>query len=199
MINVGINGFGRIGRNFFRGLMEHSDINVVAINDLTDAATLAHLLKYDSNYGPFQDIVTHQDTYLIVAGHKIHVYATPDPAQLPWELLGIDTVLEATGKFTNQEGAHKHLTAGAKRVVISAPAQGDIPTVVWGVNAHTLRGNEPIISSASCTTNCLAPMAKVLDAQFGIEHGYINTIHAYTADQHLQDAPHKDRHESSIT
>lgn len=189
---VAINGFGRIGRLSLRTLLQQDYVTVVAINELSDAATLAHLLKYDSNYGPFQGMVTHQGTQLVVADHKIHVYAEPDPARLPWALLGVDTVLEATGKFTHPEGARKHLTAGAKRVIISAPAQGDIPTVVWGVNAHILRGNEPIISNASCTTNCLAPMAKVLDAHFGIERGYINTIHAYTADQHLQDAPHKD-------
>ncbi len=189
---VAINGFGRIGRLSFRALLQQDQVEVVAINDLADATTLAYLLKYDSNYGPFAGEVTHQGAHLVVAGKKIQVYAKSDPAQLPWKALGITTVLEATGRFTDQAGASKHLTAGAQRVVISAPAQGSIPTVVLGVNEHILKGNEPIISNASCTTNCLAPMAKVLDDHFGIEQGYINTIHAYTADQQLQDAPHKD-------
>jgi glyceraldehyde 3-phosphate dehydrogenase len=189
---VAINGFGRIGRMSLRALLQQDQVVIVAINDLADAATLAYLLKYDSNYGPFPGKVTHQGNHLVVAGKVIQVYAESDPAQLPWKALGITTVLEATGLFTDQAGASKHLTAGAQRVVISAPAQGNIPTVVLGVNEHTLQGNEPIISNASCTTNCLAPMAKVLDAHFGIEYGYINTIHAYTTDQRLQDAPHKD-------
>jgi len=189
---IAINGFGRIGRLSLRALLQQDQVAVVAINDLADAATLAYLLKYDSNHGLFPGEVMHQDTYLVVNGKKIKVYAESDPAQLPWKSLGITTVLEATGKFTDQEGARKHLTAGAQRVVISAPAQGNIPTVVLGVNEHILRDGEPIISNASCTTNCLAPMAQVLDAHFGIEQGYINTIHAYTADQQLQDAPHKD-------
>jgi glyceraldehyde 3-phosphate dehydrogenase len=189
---VAINGFGRIGRLSLRALLQKNQVEIVAINDLANAATLAYLLQYDSNYGPFSGAVTHQGTYLVVEGKKIQVYAEPDPAQLPWKILGITTVLEATGIFTDQKGASKHLTAGAQRVVISAPAQGNIPTVVLGVNGHILQGNEPIISNASCTTNCLAPMAMVLDEHFGIEHGYINTIHAYTADQRLQDAPHKD-------
>jgi glyceraldehyde 3-phosphate dehydrogenase len=189
---IAINGFGRIGRMSLRALLQHDQVVVVAINDLADAATLAYLLKYDSNYGPFPGEVTHQGACLVVAGQKIQVYAEPDPAQLPWKALGITTVLEATGLFTDQQGASKHLTAGAQRVVISAPAQRNIPTVVLGVNEHTLQGNEPIISNASCTTNCIAPMAKVLDVHFGIEYGYINTIHAYTTDQRLQDAPHKD-------
>lgn len=175
-----------------RALLQQDQVAVVAINDLADAATLAYLLKYDSNYGPFPGEVTHQGNHLVVAGKVIQVYTEIDPAQLPWKALGITTVLEATGLFTDQEGASKHLTAGAQRVVISALAQGNIPTVVLGVNEHTLQGNEPIISNASCTTNCIAPMAKVLDAHFGIEYGYINTIHAYTTDQRLQDAPHKD-------
>ena len=189
---VAINGFGRIGRLSFRALLQQDQVAVVAINDLADAATLAYLLKYDSNYGPFPGEVTHQDTHLVVKGKKIHVYTEPDPTRLPWASLGITTVLEATGRFTNREDANKHLVAGAQRVVISAPAQGNIPTVVLGVNEHILQGNEPIISNASCTTNCLAPMAQVLDEHFGIDQGYINTIHAYTADQRLQDAPHKD-------
>ena len=176
----------------FRALLRQDQVTVVAINDLADAATLAHLLKYDSNHGPFPDEVTHQGPHLIVAGKKIQVYNEPDPTQLPWEALGITTVLEATGRFTDRKGASKHLTAGAQYVVISAPAQGDISTVVLGVNEHILQKKERIISNASCTTNCLAPMAKVLDEHFSIEQGYVNTIHAYTTDQRLQDAPHKD-------
>jgi len=189
---IAINGFGRIGRLSLRALLQKETIAVVAINDLANAATLAHLLKYDSNYGPFPKEVTCEEGYLIVAGQRIQVLAEPNPAHLPWQALGITTVLEATGRFTHQAGAAQHLAAGAQRVIISAPAQGDIPTIVLGVNDHILRGDEPMLSNASCTTNCLAPMAKVLDAHFGIAQGYINTIHAYTADQQLQDAPHKD-------
>ena len=195
---VAINGFGRIGRLSLRALLQQDLVAVVAINDLADAATLAHLLKYDSNYGPFPGEVSWQDNMLVVAGTSIRVYAQPDPAQLPWGDLGITTVLEATGRFTDQVGAGKHLAAGAQRVVISAPAQGAIPTVVLGVNDYALQGDERIISNASCTTNCLAPMAKVLDDHFGIEQGYINTIHAYTADQRLQDGPHKDLRSSVL-
>ncbi|MCU0318204.1 MAG: type I glyceraldehyde-3-phosphate dehydrogenase [Amoebophilaceae bacterium] len=189
---IAINGFGRVGRMSLRALLRQDQVTVVAINDLADAATLAHLFKYDSNYGLFSGEVTHLETHLVVAGKKIQVYAESDPAQLPWKALGIDTVLEATGRFTDQEGASRHLAAGARRVVISAPTQEHIPTVVLGVNDHILQNNNPIISNASCTTNCLAPMAKVLDETFGIDKGFINTIHAYTADQRLQDAPHKD-------
>ena len=189
---VAINGFGRIGRMSLRALLQKERVNVVAINDIADAATLAHLFRYDSNHGLFPKEVSHQGNTLVVAGKEIQIYAQPDPAQLPWKNLGVATVLEASGKFTSEAGASKHLAAGAQRVVISAPAQGNIPTVVLGVNDHTLQGNEPIISNASCTTNCLAPMVKVLDDCFGIEQGYMNTIHAYTADQQLQDAPHKD-------
>ncbi len=189
---VAINGFGRIGRLSLKALLQKEHIEVVAINDLADAPTLAHLFKYDSNYGPFSQGVFCDAKHIIIAGKEIQVYAEPHPEQLPWKALGVTTVLEATGKFTDQQGASKHLMAGAQQVIISAPAQGDIPTIVLGVNDHTLQGNEPIISNASCTTNCLALMAKVLDDHFGIEQGYINTIHAYTADQQLQDAPHKD-------
>lgn len=189
---IAINGFGRIGRLSLRALLQQDRVQVVAINDLADAATLAHLFKYDSTYGPFPGEVSCQGNTLVIDDTAIRVYAEPDPTRLPWQELGVTTVLEATGRFTNYEGASQHLAAGAQRVIISAPAQGDIPTVVLGVNAHTLQGNEPIISNASCTTNCLAPMAQVLDEHFGIEQGYINTIHAYTADQQLQDAPHKD-------
>ena len=189
---VAINGFGRIGRISLRALLQQNRVEVVAINDLTDAATLAHLFKYDSNYGPFPGDVSHDADTLFVDGHAIKIYAEADPTRLPWRLLGVNSVLEATGRFTDRKGAEKHLTAGAQRVFISAPGQGDIPMVVLGVNDHILQKNHPIISNASCTTNCLAPMAKVLDAHFGIVSGYINTIHAYTADQRLHDAPHKD-------
>ncbi len=192
MTKVAINGFGRIGRLTFRALLTKSNIEVVAINDLTDTATLAHLLKYDSAQGKFDGTVSSEKDSLIVNGKKITVSAERDPKNLPWGQLGIDVVLESTGRFVDEEGAGGHLTAGAKKVVISAPAKGNIPTVVLGVNEEILKGDEKIVSNASCTTNCLAPMAKVLDDNFGIEKGYITTVHAYTADQNLQDAPHKD-------
>ncbi len=191
-INVAINGFGRIGRLTFRNLIQKSNINVVAINDLTDASTLAHLLKYDSVHGRFPGEVSISGDSLIVNGKNIKIIAERDPANLPWGSLGADVILESTGLFTDKENAGKHLTAGAKRVVISAPAKGDIKTVVLGVNDDSLSGDETILSNASCTTNCLAPMAKAIDDAFGIEKGYISTIHAYTADQRIQDAPHKD-------
>jgi glyceraldehyde 3-phosphate dehydrogenase len=191
-IRVAINGFGRIGRLSFRAMLQKSDIEVVAINDLTDTKTLAHLLKYDSVHGKFAGEVAYDAENLLVNGQKIRVYAEKEPKNLPWASNQIDVVLESTGRFVDEAGAGGHLTAGAKKVIISAPASGNIPTVVLGVNDNTLTGNETIISNASCTTNCLAPMAKVLDDAFGIESGYITTIHAYTADQNLQDAPHKD-------
>jgi glyceraldehyde 3-phosphate dehydrogenase len=191
-IKVAINGFGRIGRLSFRQLLEKQNVEVVAINDLTDNATLAHLLKYDSVHGPFKYDVSSDEESITVNGNRINAYAIKDPKQLPWGDLNIDVVIESTGRFIDQEGAGQHLTAGAKKVIISAPAKGDIPTVVMGVNEDILTGSETIISNASCTTNCLAPMAKVLDDSFGIEKGYMTTIHAYTADQNLQDAPHKD-------
>ncbi len=192
MTKVAINGFGRIGRLAFKILLEKEYVEVVAINDLTDNATLAHLLKYDSIHGRFNGSVEATDDHLNVNGKKIAALAERDPAQLPWNDHGIDVVLESTGRFVDQEGAGKHLQAGAKRVVISAPAKGDIPTVVLGVNENILTGDETILSNASCTTNCLAPVAKVLNDNFGIDKGYITTIHAYTADQNLQDAPHRD-------
>ncbi|GAB4395297.1 MAG: type I glyceraldehyde-3-phosphate dehydrogenase [Microscillaceae bacterium] len=173
-------------------MLNKENVEVVAINDLTDTATLAHLLKYDSIHGRFPGKVEYDAESLIVNGKAIRVLAVKDPAQLPWGEHQIQTVLESTGIFTDNEGAGKHLTAGAKKVIISAPAKGDIKTVVLGVNDHELTGSETILSNASCTTNCLAPMAKVLDEHFGIESGYITTVHAYTADQRLQDAPHKD-------
>ncbi|WP_234733850.1 type I glyceraldehyde-3-phosphate dehydrogenase [Tellurirhabdus bombi] len=191
-IKVAINGFGRIGRLSFRTLLEKENIEVVAINDLTDNATLAHLLKYDSVHGKFNGTVTSDNESLTVNGVRINAYAERDPKKLPWADLNVDVVLESTGRFVDEAGAGQHLEAGAKKVVISAPAKGNIPTVVLGVNEDTLTGNETIVSNASCTTNCLAPLAKVLDDVFGIEKGYMTTIHAYTADQNLQDAPHSD-------
>lgn len=191
-LQVAINGFGRIGRITFRALLQKENVEIVAVNDLTDTATLAHLLKYDSIHGRFPGEVAYDDQHLIVNGKAIRVYSERNPADLPWGQLGIHTVLESTGIFTDEAGAGKHLQAGAKKVIISAPAKGDIKTVVLGVNDDSLTGDEQILSNASCTTNCLAPMAKILDDNFGIEKGYITTIHAYTADQNLQDAPHRD-------
>lgn len=191
-IRVAINGFGRIGRLTFRALQSKSNVEVVAINDLTNPATLAHLLKYDSVHGRFNGTVKVVDGGLEVNGKFILVTAERDPKNLPWAANKIDVVLESTGRFVDEEGAGGHLTAGARKVVISAPAKGNVPTVVLGVNEDTLTGAETIVSNASCTTNCLAPMAKVLDDVFGVEKGYITTIHAYTQDQSLQDAPHSD-------
>jgi len=191
-IKVAINGFGRIGRLTFRSLLEKDNVEVVAINDLTDTKTLAHLLKYDSAQGRFNAEVSHDEKSITVNGKAIHVYAERDPANLPWADHGIDVVLESTGIFRDAAGAGKHISAGAKKVVISAPAKGDVKTVVLGVNDEAITSDLEIVSNASCTTNCLAPMAKVLDDSFGIESGYMTTIHAYTADQRLQDAPHSD-------
>ncbi len=192
-IKVAINGFGRIGRLTLRALLNKGNVEVVAINDLTDNATLAHLFKYDSIHGKFAGTVSSDAESLTVNGKRIKAFAEKDPTKLPWRDLGVDVVVESTGRFTDQAGAGQHLTAGCKKVVISAPAkEKTIPTIVLGVNDNTLNGSETILSNASCTTNCLAPMAKVLDDAFGIEKGYITTIHAYTADQNLQDAPHKD-------
>jgi glyceraldehyde 3-phosphate dehydrogenase len=191
-IKVAINGFGRIGRLTFRRLLEKDNVEIVAINDLTDNATLAHLLKYDSVHGRFNGTVSSDADSITVNGKAIKSFAERDPKLLPWASLGIDVVLESTGRFIDQDGAGQHLTAGARKVIISAPAKGDIPTVVLGVNDETLTDQMTIISNASCTTNCLAPMAKVLDDTFGIEKGFMTTVHAYTADQNLQDAPHSD-------
>ena len=191
-IRVAINGFGRIGRITFRNLLRNPNIEIVAINDLTNTATLAHLLKYDSVHGRFAGEVIAGEKTITANGDRFMVFAEKDPALLPWADLKIDVVLESTGRFVDEEGAGKHLSAGAGKVVISAPAKGNIPTVVLGVNDHTLTGKERILSNASCTTNCLAPMAKVLNDAFGIEKGYITTIHAYTQDQLLQDGPHSD-------
>ena len=189
---VAINGFGRIGRLTFKVLLSKENIEVVAINDLTDTATLAHLLKYDSVHGRSDGTVTSTADGIVVNGKEIKIYAEREPKNLPWGKLGVDVVLESTGRFVDEAGAGGHLEAGARKVVISAPAKGNIPTVVLGVNDDTMTGSETILSNASCTTNCLAPMAKVLDDAFGIEKGFISTVHAYTADQRIQDAPHSD-------
>lgn len=192
MKKVAINGFGRIGRLAFRRMLLRSDLNVVAINDLTSVETLAHLLKFDSIHGRFDGTVEVEGGDLKVNGEIVKISAERNPADLPWATHGIDVVVESTGVFASKDGAAKHLEAGAKKVVISAPAKGDLKTIVLGVNDSILTSDDHIVSNASCTTNCLAPMAKVLDDTFGLEHGLITTIHAYTADQRLQDAPHKD-------
>ena len=192
MKNIAINGFGRIGRLAFRQMLDREGARVVAINDLTDVNTLAHLLKYDSVHGRFSGDVSVSDGHLVVNGDTIHITAERNPADLPWGKLKVDVVIESTGVFASAEKAGLHLTAGAGKVVISAPAKGDVKTVVLGVNDNILTAEDRIVSNASCTTNCLAPMAKVLDDTFGLDHGFITTIHAYTADQRLQDAPHSD-------
>ena len=192
MKKIAINGFGRIGRMCFRSLMNNPNVEVVGINDLTDVNTLAHLLKYDSIHGRFAHTVEHSGDSLIINGKSIKIYAAKDPATLPWGELGVDVVIESTGIFTDKEGAAKHIEAGAKKVIISAPATGAVKTIVLGVNDDKITAEDTVLSNASCTTNCLAPMAKVLNDKFGIEKGYITTIHAYTADQRLQDSPHKD-------
>ena len=192
MIRVAINGFGRIGRMAFRVMSQRNDIEVVAINDLTDNKTLAHLLKFDSVHGKFNGTVEYTEDAIIVNGKSIAALAERNPAALPWASMNVDVVLESTGRFTDVESAGQHMTAGAKKVVISAPATGEMKTIVLGVNDNTLDGTETILSNASCTTNCLAPMVKILDDLCGIENGFMTTIHAYTSDQNLQDAPHKD-------
>jgi len=189
-IKVAINGFGRIGRLSFKVLLQKEEVEVVAINDLTDNKTLAHLLKYDSVQGKFDGTVEVAEDGIVVDGKLIKIFAERNPADLPWGDLGVDVVLESTGIFRDPVGAGKHIEAGAKKVVISAPAKGGVKTVVLGVNDDTLTGEETILSNASCTTNCLAPMAKVLDDKFGIVKGFITTVHAYTSDQSLQDGPH---------
>ena len=192
MTKVAINGFGRIGRLSFRQLLQKDGVDVVAINDLTSVDTLAHLLKYDSIHGRFPGEVSVEGGQLVVNGKTIAVSAERDPAALPWGELGCDVVVESTGVFRDPEGAGKHIAAGARKVVISAPAKGGIKTVVLGVNDDILSDDDVILSNASCTTNCLAPMAKVLNDNFGLEKGYITTVHAYTSDQRIQDAPHSD-------
>jgi glyceraldehyde 3-phosphate dehydrogenase len=194
-VRVGINGFGRIGRNVFRAAYERgADIDWVAINDIVDPKTIAHLLKYDSNYGPFPGQVEARDTGIRVDGKEIRLFAERDPASLPWGDLGADVVIESTGLFTDRENASKHLDAGAKKVMISAPATEPDVTVALGVNFAEVydKDRHNVISNASCTTNCLAPVAKVLHDTVGIKHGLMTTIHAYTADQRLQDMPHRD-------
>lgn len=190
-VKVAINGFGRIGRLALRVMSENKDFDVVAINDLTDVKTLAHLFKYDSAQGRFNGSIEVDEEGFIVNGDKIKVFAKANPAELPWAELGVDVVLECTGFFTDKAKAEAHIVAGAKKVVISAPATGDLKTIVYNVNHNTLDGTETIISGASCTTNCLAPMAKVLNDKFGIVGGLMTTIHAYTNDQNTLDAPHK--------
>ncbi|MBM3920974.1 MAG: type I glyceraldehyde-3-phosphate dehydrogenase [Sphingomonadales bacterium] len=189
-VKVAINGFGRIGRLVFREIYNMQGIDVVAINDLTSPQVLAHLLKYDSAQGRFNATVSHTENSIIVNGEEVKIYAQKDPAQIPWGAHGADVVIESTGFFTDKAKAEAHLTAGAKRVVISAPATGDLKTVVYNVNHHILDGSETIISGASCTTNCLAPMAKVLNDNYTILAGSMTTIHAYTNDQNTLDAPH---------
>jgi glyceraldehyde 3-phosphate dehydrogenase len=192
MIKVAINGFGRIGRLAFREIFGSKDFEVVAINDLTDAHTLAHLLKYDSAQKRYEGhTIENTDNSLVVDGKNIPIYAEKDPKNLPWKDLNIDVVFECTGFFASKEDAMVHIEAGAKKVIISAPAKGDLKTIVFGVNEDTLDGTEQIISAASCTTNCLAPMAKVLNDNFKIKYGTMTTIHAYTNDQNTLDSPHR--------
>ena len=191
MVKVAINGFGRIGRLALRLMIDNPEFEVVAINDLTDAKTLAHLFKYDSAQGRFNGEIEVKEGAFVVNGKEIKVTAKSNPAELPWGELGVDVVLECTGFFASKEKASAHLTAGAKKVVISAPAGNDLPTVVYNVNHDILDGSEDVISGASCTTNCLAPMAKALNDFFGLNKGFMTTIHAYTNDQNTLDAPHK--------
>ncbi len=193
MIKVAINGFGRIGRLAFREMITGSDFDVVAINDLTDAETLAYLLKYDTNHRSFhEDIINFEGDEIVIKGTKrIKVYSEADPENLPWRDLDVDVVLECTGFFTSLEDAKKHITAGAKKVIISAPGKGDMKTIVYNVNSDILDGTEEVISAASCTTNCLAPVLKVLEDNIGIVKGYMTTVHAYTNDQATLDIPHK--------
>ena len=195
MIKVAINGFGRIGRLCFRLMEESPDFEVVAINDLTDAAQLAYLLKYDTNHRNYRiDEISNDDENIIIGNRKIRVYAEKEPNALPWGELDVDVVFECTGLFTSDEKAQAHIEAGAKHVIISAPAKGDLKTVVYNVNHEILTGDEKIISAASCTTNCLAPVVDVLDKEFGIVKGYMTTVHAYTNDQASLDIAHKKGH-----
>lgn len=197
MIKVAINGFGRIGRNAFKILNERKDAEVVAINDITDAKTLAHLLKHDSTYGTYEKEVGAEDGVIMVDGVKIPVYAERDPAALPWRDLGVDVVLEATGLFTKPELARAHIDAGAKRVIISAPAKGDgAKTIVLGVNEEIVEDTDAILSNASCTTNCIAPIMKVLEDNLGVDKAMMTTVHSYTGSQRILDAPAKDLREA---
>ena len=195
-VKIGINGFGRIGRNYLRAaLAQGADLDIVAVNDLTDNKSLAHLLKYDSVGGVLAEDVSYDEDSITVGGKKIRVFEERDPANLPWGELGVDIVIESTGRFTKAEDAKKHIAGGAKKVLISAPATGDDVTIVMGVNEGDYNPEtDVIISNASCTTNCLAPLAKVFNDAFGIERGFMMTAHAYTADQNLQDGPHSDLH-----
>ncbi|MEI7682809.1 MAG: type I glyceraldehyde-3-phosphate dehydrogenase [Candidatus Saccharibacteria bacterium] len=194
---VAINGFGRIGRNAFKIAFDRTDIEIVAVNDITDTKTLAHLLKYDSNYGTYENVVTFDSENIIVKGKKIPVLAQTDPALLPWKELKVDVVIESTGFFVDPAKARAHITAGAKKVVLSAPAKGEgATTIVLGVNDDSLETAEDIISNASCTTNCITPVAAVIEAAFGIDKAMMTTIHSYTASQKLQDAPSKDLREA---
>ena len=193
MKRIAINGFGRIGRLALRNILQRDDLEIVAINDLTDPATLAHLFKYDSAHGVLGSEVSHSEDAILVDGLSIRILKYRDPAELPWGRLGVDVVLECTGVFTDRPSLQKHIDAGASKVILSAPASGnEVPTFVLGVNEQELTQDIRILSNASCTTNCLAPLVKLLDEHFGIRHGFITTTHAYTADQRLQDAPHKD-------
>ncbi len=193
MIKVGINGFGRIGRNVFRAMMNHPELEVVAVNDLTDSKTLAHLLKYDSVHGKFDGEVEATENGFSVNGREIKVLAERDPAQIKWADYGVEIVVESTGRYTNRDDAAKHLIGGAKKVIISAPAKGEDITIVMGVNHEKYDpASHHVISNASCTTNCLAPFAKVLHENFGIRRGLMTTVHAYTNDQQILDLPHKD-------
>jgi glyceraldehyde 3-phosphate dehydrogenase len=191
MIKVAINGFGRIGRLVFRIMEEDPNFEVVAINDLTDAEQLAYLLKYDTNHRNYRnDEISYEGNYIIVGNRKIQIFAEMDPTKLPWGELDVDAVFECTGKFTSKDKAMAHVNAGAKRVIISAPAKGDLKTIVFNVNEKDLDGSEEVISAASCTTNCLAPVLEVLDKKFGVEKGYMTTVHAYTNDQVILDVAH---------
>lgn len=197
MVRIAINGFGRIGRNAFKIAFDRKDTEIVAINDLTDNKTLAHLLKYDSNYGTWNHDVSYDDTSIIVDGKQIKAFAEKDPNNLPWKDLGIDVVIESTGFFTNPEDARAHINAGARKVVISAPAKGEgAKTIVLGVNEDQVTEDDVILSNASCTTNCIAPVMKVLEDNIGIEKAMMTTVHSYTASQKLQDAPAKDIREA---
>lgn len=193
---IGINGFGRIGRNAFKIAFERSDLEIVAINDLTDTKTLAYLLKHDSNYGTYQHDVSHDDSGIIVDGQHIKVLAERDPAALPWGDLGVELVIESTGFFTDKDGASKHIAAGAKRVVISGPTKSDgVDTIVIGANDDAIEGSTEVVSNASCTTNSLGAVMAILDAEFGVEKSLLTTVHSYTASQAIQDAPKSDLRE----
>ena len=197
MVKIAINGFGRIGRNALKILLNRRDAQVVAINDITDANTLAHLLKYDSSYGTYDKKVSATENSIVINTREIPVFAIKDPAELPWKKLGVDVVIECTGLFTKPEDAKAHIKAGAKKVVISAPAKGEgAKTVVLGVNEEVVEDNDEILSNASCTTNCIAPIMKILEDEYGIEKAMMTTVHSYTASQRVLDAPAKDLREA---